>query len=107
MAISSSCHVTCSLTAIPLPAISSRQHGEASVRSVHVYESVLYSVHVYGKCSIFKTSNAQFVIMKTFLFVSRTDDILNFVPLSLLTALNLSLYSGEAVMDSVSKAFCS
>lgn len=45
--------------------------------------------------------------MKMFLFVSRTDDIRNFVPLSLLTALNLSLHSGETVMDSVSKAFCS
>lgn len=45
--------------------------------------------------------------MKMVLFVSRSDDILNFVPLSLLTVLNLSLHSGETVMDSVSKAFCS
>lgn len=76
----------------------------------------LYAVSMFMKVcctvymsigSIFKASNAQFVIMKTFLFVSRTDAILKFVPLSLLTALNLSLHSGETVMDSVSKAFCS
>lgn len=45
--------------------------------------------------------------MKVVFFVSRTDYVLNFVPLSLLTALNLSLHSGETVVDSVSKAFCS
>lgn len=109
MAISSSCHVTCSLTAI-----SSSCHLLPSAWwSLCTQCSCLWQCAVQclclWKCTIFDHTVASahsWCDNGNVLYLSRTVALLRFISPSLLMALNLSLHS-DKMMDSVSKVLCS